>query len=497
MISLPLLAVTLLVVATALYLRFADRRRSGEAPLIGGSVPYLGAAIAFGKDPRGLLTGAQKKYGDVFTVLLAGTRFTFLVNPKDQQLVCKDEDLFDSETGQFNFFRAFVPNKPQSFINKYAPFSFSIPRENPTIGGHLRQGLMQKEHLNNIAGVATGVLANVLKKVLSGGPVKTTLRDFVSQVLVTTTTKTMFGTTPTVNEVWKHYVEYEKKISMSFRGVPNSFIPGYLEAMQEMIKVYPKTSLPDDASWMMKARLEVFKDAAPEVRELIYYLNNAFMFAFNGNTVAAVCWIIYYVVIDPSLRTRVLAEFDAVIETNDLKPVDGLYSLPMEEDVSTPVLDAVFYETLRLHSTAGVFRIAQRDTQVAFKSGTYNIRKGDTILIGPTASYDPDLFPNPSQFNLDRFLVGEDGKMPVLTKGGEKVPRAHLVSFGAGKHLCPGRFFALRETKALLFSLLKNVEMDFDALNPNMQPDNGMFLLATLPPLDDMRCTLSLRDQAE
>lgn len=43
-----------------------------EPPLDIGWIPYVGRAVEFGRDAHGFLLQQKKKFGDVFTVLIAG-----------------------------------------------------------------------------------------------------------------------------------------------------------------------------------------------------------------------------------------------------------------------------------------------------------------------------------------------------------------------------------------------------------------------------------------
>ena len=47
-------------------------RREYEPPLIQGWIPYLGKALDFRLDSQAFLKNNQEKYGDVFTVYIAG-----------------------------------------------------------------------------------------------------------------------------------------------------------------------------------------------------------------------------------------------------------------------------------------------------------------------------------------------------------------------------------------------------------------------------------------
>ena len=65
----------------AAFLFFNGIRRTGEPPLIRGVLPFLGEAVSFGKDPLSFLRAARSKFGDVVTVIVAGTRMTFVMDP--------------------------------------------------------------------------------------------------------------------------------------------------------------------------------------------------------------------------------------------------------------------------------------------------------------------------------------------------------------------------------------------------------------------------------
>ena len=47
-------------------------RRDDEPPLINGWIPFLGKALEFGRDAYTFLEEQKKKFGDIFTVHIAG-----------------------------------------------------------------------------------------------------------------------------------------------------------------------------------------------------------------------------------------------------------------------------------------------------------------------------------------------------------------------------------------------------------------------------------------
>jgi cytochrome P450 len=83
---------------------------------------------------------------------------------------------------------------------------------------------------------------------------------------------------------------------------------------------------------------------------------------------------------------------------------------------------------------------------------------------GPTLQ-DPNLYPRPDQFDARRFLRLRDASEPdpLSYKNREQyqfiaVTKENL-SFGFGKHACPGRFFAANEIKLILARILLNYDI--------------------------------------
>lgn len=63
---------TVMGVNNQTFLFSSSCRRDGEPPLIKGWIPIIGKALEFGKDAHKFLEKHKEKYGDVFTVQIAG-----------------------------------------------------------------------------------------------------------------------------------------------------------------------------------------------------------------------------------------------------------------------------------------------------------------------------------------------------------------------------------------------------------------------------------------
>ena len=111
---------------------------------------------------------------------------------------------------------------------------------------------------------------------------------------------------------------------------------------------------------------------------------------------------------------------------------------------STPLLDRVIKETMRLYPSAwSLFaRQAAADTTI----GNYRVQRGSVIFIVPYVIHrDPRRYPDPLQFDPDRFLPEEE-----LAR-----PKGAYLPFGLGPHVCIGATVATDQVRAVVIQLLR------------------------------------------
>nr|XP_031836144.1 cytochrome P450 6A1-like [Nomia melanderi]XP_031836145.1 cytochrome P450 6A1-like [Nomia melanderi] len=178
---------------------------------------------------------------------------------------------------------------------------------------------------------------------------------------------------------------------------------------------------------------------------------------------------------DSLLAAQAFVFFIAGFETSSTTISNALYELAQHQDIqdklreeikehekmnngewhyenikAMPVLDSVFKETMRMYSPVTVL-IRQSVADYTFEDLKVWIPKGTTVLIPMYGMlHDPDIYPNPEVFNIDRFKEEEESKRHPM----------HYLPFGDGPRNCIGARFAIFQTKIGLIKILRNHKVD-------------------------------------
>ena len=158
--------------------------------------------------------------------------------------------------------------------------------------------------------------------------------------------------------------------------------------------------------------------------------------AGHETTAVSMAWTVHLLTQHPAVLTRLQEESRSVLGTDPRPSADQFRSL-------TYTLQVV-QESLRLYPPAWIMsRLALSPDCI----GPYVIPAGGTALVCPYLLHrDPNNWPNPDQFDPDRFAPG-----------GTKV-QLHsyaYLPFGGGPRLCIGTHFALMEMQILLALLVR------------------------------------------
>jgi len=156
-----------------------------------------------------------------------------------------------------------------------------------------------------------------------------------------------------------------------------------------------------------------------------------FLFAGHDTTTNLLTWALYFLALHPTIQSKTQQEVDAVIK-------DGKFS--HEEMNKMKYLKFVIKETLRLRPSVPLrSRLTKEDDIVC----GWKIKKGTEVSWNAyELHHDPEYWPNPFQFDPDRWLVE-----------GDRHPYSYLP-FGGGPRKCIGEQLALNEASAVLAVLI-------------------------------------------
>lgn len=168
---------------------------------------------------------------------------------------------------------------------------------------------------------------------------------------------------------------------------------------------------------------------------------DTFMFEGHDTTAMAISFLFLTLANLPEIQNKILEEIVDTIGREELPTYNNLQELKYTE--------RCIKETLRLFpSVPFISRCASEDfiTQTG-----YFIPKGTVLHIHIFDLHrDPHIYPNPLQFDPDRFLP-------------EQVNNRHpfsYIPFSAGPRNCIGQRFALLELKAVLCGVLRKFQLE-------------------------------------
>ncbi|KAJ8454435.1 hypothetical protein ONZ51_g13027 [Trametes cubensis] len=207
---------------------------------------------------------------------------------------------------------------------------------------------------------------------------------------------------------------------------------------------------------------------------------------------------------DQEMVQRVLLVNFAAIHTSSNSVTHAIYHLaerpecliPLREEIEPIVqeegwtknaisrmwkVDSFIRESQRMNgiNTVSLMRKAQKD--VVLSDGTF-IPRGTLMVAAATPLHhdehvytDADAF-DPWRFSRQREREGEAMKHQYVNTS------VDYISFGHGKHACPGRFFAANELKAMLAYIVLNFDIKLEG--DGKRPENIHWGPAVIPDLN-------------
>lgn len=184
----------------------------------------------------------------------------------------------------------------------------------------------------------------------------------------------------------------------------------------------------------------------------------------SDTTVSSIYSFVLAMTLHPEVQKRAQDEITNVIGTERLPDFKDRENLPY--------VDAVVTEIYRWHPVGPMGLPHKSDEEIIYKD--YRIPEGSYLLSGIwSILHDPDIYVDPHKFDPARFLEPRRESNPML------------VAFGAGRRICPGRFFADN-------TIFISVAQMLAAFNISKAVDNqGREIDVALTPMPGIICHLN------
>ncbi|XP_069680211.1 cytochrome P450 4C1-like [Periplaneta americana] len=219
------------------------------------------------------------------------------------------------------------------------------------------------------------------------------------------------------------------------------------ERKQQKMKNIPEHSPEDDVYYGQKKRiafldmlLKASDDGNKLTDEEIQEEVDTFMFGGHDTVAAAINASLHLLGLHPEIQDRVYEELKGIFKDTDHSPT-------LKDLKNMKYLHMVIKEAMRLYPSVPIVgRMLTQDLQL----GSHTVPAGVTACVAINVIHrDPDIFPNPTQFDPDNFLP-------------ERVVNRHpyaYIPFSAGPRNCIGQKFAMLEVKMVLSSILRRYEV--------------------------------------
>ncbi|NXS13760.1 CP8B1 hydroxylase, partial [Neodrepanis coruscans] len=477
------------------------RQRPGEPPLDKGTIPWLGHLVDFRKDCSEFLKRMQSKHGDVFTALIGGQYFTFVMDPFCFGTIVKESRCkLDFITFAIQLVLRVFGYKPTA-ATQHIVHTSSVKHLMGEGLSVLTQSTMENFQKLMLFSLSSGEGKGVWQE--------ENLFHYCYNIVFRAGYLALFGSEPQrgaedkekaeeqdrvhSNRLFHEFRRYDRLFPrLAFAALPPKDkreaeqLKRLFWNMLSVKKIWQKDKI---SAWVSDQDQLLVEYGVPE------YMRDRFMFmllwASQGNTGPTAFWLLLYLLKHPEALKAVRGEVDKVLRENGQEVKAGSPPITITLDMlnQAPLLHSALEETLRLVAAPLLVRAVLEEISLKTSSGTeYTLRKGDKVALFPHLSVhmNPEIHHEPHEFKYDRF-VNPDGTKKDFYKNGKKLKYVNMP-WGAGVSICPGRFFATAEMKLFVFLMLSYYDLELvDEGEEIPGIDIGRWGFGTMQPVHDIR----------
>ncbi|KAK5912581.1 hypothetical protein CesoFtcFv8_002440 [Champsocephalus esox] len=437
-------------------------RQKNEPPLDKGFLPWLGHALEFGKDAATFLSRMKDRYGDIFTVRVAGKYVTVLLDPNSFDGVMNDTVCLDFTRSRNHVIKRI--------------FSLQLPSIKPSAERQWMEQHFQGLNLSKLCGSMTSNLQKLLLSDPSGCSPSEWRQDGLFNLCYSLLFRagylTLFEKRENATEVYNEFRKFDDLLAKlaycSLRRDESKTAKLSRERLWELLTPECLRGNSESNSWQQSYHHFLQKegiDAEMQKKALLLQL-----WTTQCNAGPAAFWLLGFLLTHPEAMEAVKSEIRglALQDTSLQRPPIN----PLEAH-STPVLDSVLSETLRLTAAVMIRREVVHGKVLQMANGQeYHLRQGDIVCLFPFLSpqMDPQIHQEPQIFKYDRFLT--DRKMKdTFYKDGKRL-KYYTMPWGAGSNICVGKEFAVTAIKQFVILLLTHLDLEMCDPEDKLPPVN-------------------------
>ncbi|KAI9743465.1 MAG: hypothetical protein M1818_002777 [Claussenomyces sp. TS43310] len=475
---------TFLFTSLRFHLEQADGRRftGTEPPTLPYFIPWIGSALEMIRDPHVFYQSTLRRSRD-------GRPARLRIGPIHMYLIMGADNIQaifrNSKHLSFEFMQLRIAQKVKGLPAKDAlklGVDDSGTGSTPLVDIPSDARIWHKLHgiyLSNLTEMTTvnfltnkfvAEFSDQLDLVPSGRTLTLPIYDFLQFFQFTASTNTLVG--PRILESNPNFIrafwDYDAAFMTLLQGAPRFWARKGWDARDQCLRATKEwlasatsnldadLTAKEDPDWeqnfghrLMRTRNQALVDYGVSF-EGRAAMHMGLIWAINANAIPMTAYMLIELILRPSLLQRVRDELtSAVLPSPDAKTS---LNLDIRTIASLPLLNAIYNECLRLHSSIPISRRLRSDIEI----DGYTLRAGNFILAPSWLSHiDDKVWATPEhpagEFWAERFMQKEREK----TKLGDFCP------YGGGSVICPGRFFAKHEILSAVAMMVTRFEFEF------------------------------------
>ncbi|ODV81654.1 cytochrome P450 [Suhomyces tanzawaensis NRRL Y-17324] len=448
--------------------------RKDRVPMAFHWVPWLGNAVAYGKDPYGFFNECRDKYGDVFSFVLVGKVMTVYLGPRGQEFVlnAKANDVSAEDAYQHLTTPVFgegviydCPNHRLMEQKKFVKIALTsdafrsyVPKFREEVLDYFTTSENYKMKENN-----SGVV-----DVLKAQP----------ELTIFTSSRTLFG--DEMRKKFDHsfaqlYADLDKGFAPINFALPHLPLPSHRkrdEAQRKISRTYmslinhrresgdivQNRDLVD--SLMLNS---TYKDGVKMTDQQIANLMIGILMGGQHSSSSTSSWYLLHLAEHPEIQEELYKELTTLLNEKN----GDIFDLTYDDMQKLTLHNHVIRETLRLHMPLhSIFRKVSKPLLVP--NTKYVVPKGHHVLTSPGyAMIDDKIYPNADKFNPHRWdkpIVPENSQTESVDYGFGAISKgvsSPYLPFGGGRHRCIGEQFAFLQLGMILATHVYNIKWKF------------------------------------